>query len=77
VHYARCAGSHARKPAARREATLTRVARAQECSHLANISQSVDASAHRIAVSGALNSALSLSLDDLAKMPAVDAAAVN
>jgi DMSO/TMAO reductase YedYZ molybdopterin-dependent catalytic subunit len=45
--------------------------------HLANIPQSVDASAHRIAVSGAVNSALSLSLDDLAKMPTVEVAAVN
>ena len=45
--------------------------------HLANIPQSVDATAHRIAVTGAVNSALSLSLDDLAKMPAVEVAAVN
>ncbi|MDB5071315.1 MAG: sorA [Candidatus Eremiobacteraeota bacterium] len=45
--------------------------------HLANIPQSVDASAHRIAVSGAVNTALSLSMDDLAKMPAVEIAAVN
>jgi DMSO/TMAO reductase YedYZ molybdopterin-dependent catalytic subunit len=45
--------------------------------HLANIPQSVDATAHRIAVSGAVNTALSLSMDDLAKMPAVEVAAVN
>jgi sulfite dehydrogenase (cytochrome) subunit A len=45
--------------------------------HLANIPQSVDAGAHRIAVSGAVNTVLSLSLDDLAKMPAVEIAAVN
>jgi DMSO/TMAO reductase YedYZ molybdopterin-dependent catalytic subunit len=45
--------------------------------HLANIPQSVDATAHRIAVSGAVNTALSLSLDDLAKMPTVEVAAVN
>ncbi len=45
--------------------------------HLANIPQSVDASAHRIAVSGAVKRPLSLSLDDLARMPAVEIAAVN
>ena len=45
--------------------------------HLASIPQSVDADAHRIAVGGEVNRALSLSLDDLAKMPAVEVAAVN
>ena len=45
--------------------------------HLANIPQSVNASTHRIAVSGAVNTVLSLSMDDLAKMPAVEIAAVN
>jgi DMSO/TMAO reductase YedYZ molybdopterin-dependent catalytic subunit len=45
--------------------------------HLSNIPQSIDASAHRIAVTGEVNRALSLSLDDLAKMPAVEVAAVN
>ncbi len=45
--------------------------------HLANIPQSVDATAHRIAVTGEVSSALSLSMDDLAKMPAVDVTAVN
>jgi sulfite dehydrogenase (cytochrome) subunit A len=45
--------------------------------HLANIPQSVNADTHRIAVGGAVNSVLSLSMDDLAKMPAVEVAAVN
>jgi DMSO/TMAO reductase YedYZ molybdopterin-dependent catalytic subunit len=45
--------------------------------HLANIPQSVDASSHRIAVSGEVNRTLSLSLDDLAAMPQVEVAAVN
>jgi DMSO/TMAO reductase YedYZ molybdopterin-dependent catalytic subunit len=45
--------------------------------HLANIPQEVDATAHRIAVTGEVNTPLSLSLDDLGKMPAVEIAAVN
>ena len=45
--------------------------------HLANIPQSVNADTHRIAVTGSVNSPLSLSMDDLAKMPAVEIAAVN
>jgi DMSO/TMAO reductase YedYZ molybdopterin-dependent catalytic subunit len=45
--------------------------------HLAGIPQSVDASKHRIKVSGAVSRELSLSLDDLAKMPTVELAAVN
>jgi sulfite dehydrogenase (cytochrome) subunit A len=45
--------------------------------HLPNIPQSVDASAHRIAVTGAVQRPLSLSLDDLAKMPTVEVTAVN
>jgi sulfite dehydrogenase (cytochrome) subunit A len=45
--------------------------------HLSNIPQSVNADTHRIAVSGSVNSVLSLSMDDLAKMPAVEIAAVN
>jgi DMSO/TMAO reductase YedYZ molybdopterin-dependent catalytic subunit len=45
--------------------------------HLANIPQSVNADAHRIAVTGAVNSPLSLSLADLGSMPAVELAAVN
>jgi DMSO/TMAO reductase YedYZ molybdopterin-dependent catalytic subunit len=45
--------------------------------HLANIPQSVDASTHRIAVDGAVQRPLSLSIDDLAKMPTVEVAAVN
>ena len=45
--------------------------------HLPNIPQSVDASAHRIAVTGAVQRPLSLSLDDLAKMPTVELVAVN
>ena len=45
--------------------------------HLSNIPQEVDASTHRIAVGGEVNNALSLSMDDLAKLPAVEIAAVN
>ena len=45
--------------------------------HLPNIPQEVDATAHRIAVSGEVNRVLSLSLDDLASMPQVEIAAVN
>ncbi|HMD02792.1 MAG TPA: molybdopterin-dependent oxidoreductase, partial [Candidatus Baltobacteraceae bacterium] len=45
--------------------------------HLANIPQSVDASTHRIKVSGTVQRELSLSLDDLAAMPSVEIAAVN
>ena len=45
--------------------------------HLAGIPQSVDASAHRIKVTGAVQSELSLSLDDLATMPAIEVTAVN
>src|SRR5581483_9191271 len=45
--------------------------------HLANIPQSVDATKHRIAVTGAVQRPLSLSLDDLAAMPTVEVAAVN
>jgi DMSO/TMAO reductase YedYZ molybdopterin-dependent catalytic subunit len=45
--------------------------------HLANIPQSINAGTHRIAVTGEVTTPLSLSLDDLAKMPAIDVAAVN
>ncbi len=45
--------------------------------HLSNIPQTVDADAHRIAVTGAVNSVLSLSMSDLAAMPPVEIAAVN
>ena len=45
--------------------------------HLSNIPQHVDASAHRIAVSGEVNRPLSLSLDDLASLPQVEITAVN
>lgn len=45
--------------------------------HLSNIPTRVDADAHRIAVTGAVASPLSLSLADLASYPAVDVAAVN
>jgi DMSO/TMAO reductase YedYZ molybdopterin-dependent catalytic subunit len=45
--------------------------------HLSNIPQSVNADTHRIAVNGSVNSVLSLSMDDLAAMPAVEIAAVN
>jgi DMSO/TMAO reductase YedYZ molybdopterin-dependent catalytic subunit len=45
--------------------------------HLPSIPQEVDATAHRIAVTGEVNRALSLSMDDLAKLPQVEIAAVN
>jgi sulfite dehydrogenase len=45
--------------------------------HLADIPQSVDASMHRIKVTGAVQSELSLSLDDLATMTAIEITAVN
>ena len=45
--------------------------------HLAGIPESVDASTHRIAVTGAVERELSLSLGDLAAMPTVEVAAVN
>ena len=45
--------------------------------HLSNIPQHVDASAHRIAVSGEVNRPLSVSLDDLASLPQVEITAVN
>jgi sulfite dehydrogenase (cytochrome) subunit A len=45
--------------------------------HLPNIPQQVDANAHRIAVAGEVTTPLSLSLDDLAKLPAVEVSAVN
>jgi DMSO/TMAO reductase YedYZ molybdopterin-dependent catalytic subunit len=45
--------------------------------HLSNIPQQVDASAHRIAVTGEVNRPISLSLDDLASLPQVEVAAVN
>jgi len=45
--------------------------------HLAGIPESLDASAFRIAVTGAVARELSLSLDDLAAMPTVEVAAVN
>jgi DMSO/TMAO reductase YedYZ molybdopterin-dependent catalytic subunit len=45
--------------------------------HLAGIPESVDASAHRIVVAGAVQRELSLSLKDLAAMPIVEIAAVN
>jgi DMSO/TMAO reductase YedYZ molybdopterin-dependent catalytic subunit len=45
--------------------------------HLSGIPRSVDADAHRIAVGGAVDRPLSLSLADLATMPAVEIAAVN
>ncbi|MDQ6944069.1 MAG: molybdopterin-dependent oxidoreductase [Candidatus Eremiobacteraeota bacterium] len=45
--------------------------------HLSNIPQHIDAGAHRIAVTGEVNRPLSLSLDDLAKLPTVEIAAVN
>ncbi len=45
--------------------------------HLSNVPQSVDASAHRIAVTGDVARPLSLSLDDLGRMPSVDIIAVN
>ncbi len=45
--------------------------------HLSNIPQHVDASAHRIAVTGEVNTPLSLSLADLAALPQVEITAVN
>ncbi len=45
--------------------------------HLPGIPQSVDATAHRIAVTGEVNKTLSLSLDDLAALPQVEITAVN
>jgi sulfite dehydrogenase (cytochrome) subunit A len=45
--------------------------------HLADIPESVDASTHRIAVTGAVQRELSLSLKDLGEMPAVEITAVN
>ncbi len=45
--------------------------------HLPVIPSEVDATAHRIAVTGEVNKTLSLSLDDLAKLPQVEIAAVN
>ncbi len=45
--------------------------------HLAGIPESVDASTHRIAVTGAVQRELSLSRDDLAAMPTVELNAVN
>jgi DMSO/TMAO reductase YedYZ molybdopterin-dependent catalytic subunit len=45
--------------------------------HLSNIPQQVDASSHRIAVTGEVNRPLSLSLDDLAALPQVEIVAVN
>lgn len=45
--------------------------------HLAGLPRSVDAAAHRVVVRGAVERQLSLSLDDLAQLPAVEIAAVN
>ncbi len=45
--------------------------------HLASIPQEVNATTHRIAVGGEVNTPLALSMDDLAKYPAVEIAAVN
>ena len=45
--------------------------------HLAGIPQSVDASTHRISVTGAVQRELSLSLDDLATMQSIEITAVN
>src|ERR1700680_2526380 len=45
--------------------------------HLPSIPQQLDATAHRIAVAGEVATPLSLSLDDLAKLPAVEISAVN
>jgi DMSO/TMAO reductase YedYZ molybdopterin-dependent catalytic subunit len=45
--------------------------------HLSGIPTTIDAAAHRILVTGAVTTPLSLSLDDLAKMPAVEVIAVN
>ena len=45
--------------------------------HLSDIPQRVDASSHRIAVTGEVDHPLSLSLDDLAALPQVEVSAVN
>jgi DMSO/TMAO reductase YedYZ molybdopterin-dependent catalytic subunit len=45
--------------------------------HLSDIPTSIDGAKHRIRVSGAVDKALSLSLADLRRMPAVEIAAVN
>jgi sulfite dehydrogenase len=45
--------------------------------HLAGIPQTVDAATHRLAVTGAVKSPLSLSLHELAKMPTTEVIAVN
>jgi DMSO/TMAO reductase YedYZ molybdopterin-dependent catalytic subunit len=45
--------------------------------HLAGIPESVDASTHRIKVTGAVQRELLLSLDDLAAMPTIEITAVN
>lgn len=45
--------------------------------HLPSIPQEIDATAHRIAVTGEVDRPLSLSLDELAALPAVEIAAVN
>jgi DMSO/TMAO reductase YedYZ molybdopterin-dependent catalytic subunit len=45
--------------------------------HLSNIPQQINASTHRIAVTGEVNRPLSLSLADLAALPQVEVAAVN
>ena len=45
--------------------------------HLAGIPQTVDAASHRIAVTGAVNRPLSLSMRDLAGFPTVEIVAVN
>jgi DMSO/TMAO reductase YedYZ molybdopterin-dependent catalytic subunit len=45
--------------------------------HLSNIPQQVDATAHRIAVTGEVNRPLSVSLSDLAALPQHEFAAVN
>jgi sulfite dehydrogenase len=45
--------------------------------HLSNIPQQVDATAHRIAVTGEVNHPLSVSLNDLAALPQHEFAAVN
>ena len=45
--------------------------------HLSAIPQEVDAATHRIAVTGAVDRELSLSLTDLAKLPQVEITAVN
>ena len=45
--------------------------------HLSKIPTTIDATEHRIRISGAVNRPLSVSLDDLRKMDAVEIAAVN